>query len=228
MNSKAKLGYWAIRGLAQPIRLVLAYAAIDFEDELYVMPAGAPWPQSPKWLAERDALGLAFPNLPFFISGELRLTQSHAILLHVAGLAGLLGSTPAIAAEALMLMELSRDVRDPYVALSYSSRAEFAANRENVVASFRGILDKLEAFARQSAAFLLGEFTFVDLVWSDLLEQLVTLSPDILSNCPTLQALVAAVWALPNVAAYRACPRFIDKPYNNTAASFRGYSQEER
>ena len=30
-----ELGYWAIRGLAQPIRLLLHYANVDFIDRLF-------------------------------------------------------------------------------------------------------------------------------------------------------------------------------------------------
>jgi len=129
------------------------------------------------------------------------MTQSHAILLHVAGQAGLLGSTPEVAATALMLLELSREIRDPYVSLSYS--ACFAEERGEFVASLPSPLARLEAFAAKSSAFLCGEFTFVDLVWADLLEQLVALEPTALDACPRLQAHSAACWALPKVAAYR-------------------------
>ena len=169
-----------------------------------------------------ESLGLDFPNLPYYIDGELRLTQSHAILLHVAREAGMDGSTPATAAAALMLLELSREVRDPYVRLAYSPLAVFEAKRADFVDSLAQPLARLEAFASKSSAFLCNELTFVDLVWTDLLEQLVVLAPALLDSCPRLQALVAAVNGLPKMAAYRASPSFIDRPFNNAAAAFRG------
>jgi len=33
--SKPVLGYWAIRGLASPIRYLLVYLGVDFEQQLY-------------------------------------------------------------------------------------------------------------------------------------------------------------------------------------------------
>lgn len=38
MGDKVKLGYWPIRGRAQPSRLVLAYCGVDFEEVLYTNP----------------------------------------------------------------------------------------------------------------------------------------------------------------------------------------------
>ena len=61
----------------------------------------------------------------------------------------------------------------------------------------------------------------MDFVWADLLEQLVTLDAGCLAAAPTLQKHLAAVFALPNVAAYRASPDFIDHPYNNLMAQFK-------
>ncbi len=70
-------------------------------------------------------------------------------------------------------------------------------------------------------AFFTAELTFVDFVWADLLEQMVTLEAACLAGAPTLQKHLAAVFALPNVAAYRASPAFIDRPYNNLMAQFK-------
>ena len=35
MNNKVTLGYWQIRGLAQPIRALLVYLKVNFEDKQY-------------------------------------------------------------------------------------------------------------------------------------------------------------------------------------------------
>jgi hypothetical protein len=49
--------------------------------------------------------------LPYYIDGELRLTQSDAILLHVAERARLLGATDGARAHALMLLGVASDLR---------------------------------------------------------------------------------------------------------------------
>ena len=51
---------------AQPIRLLLAYAEVDFEDTRYnYLPSpgvGDGWDRS-EWTKEKDTLGLDFPNV---------------------------------------------------------------------------------------------------------------------------------------------------------------------
>ena len=61
----------------------------------------------------------------------------------------------------------------------------------------------------------------MDFVWYDLLEQMETLAPSCLEAAPQLRVCCAAVAALPSVAAYRASPDFIDRPYNNAMATFK-------
>jgi hypothetical protein len=68
-----------------------------------------------KWLSVKHTLGLDFPNLPYFIDGDLKLTQSDAILLHVAKQARLMGATDEARALALMLLGVASDLRSPCV-----------------------------------------------------------------------------------------------------------------
>lgn len=44
-----------------------------------------------EWLADKPNLGLAFPNLPYLIDGNVKLTQSLAIMRYLARKAGLTG-----------------------------------------------------------------------------------------------------------------------------------------
>ena len=75
-----KLGYWNIRGLAQPIRLLLEYTEIPWVDELYKQEG----PNSSKpfdkscWFNVKNSLGLDFPNLPYLIDEQtnFKLCQS--------------------------------------------------------------------------------------------------------------------------------------------------------
>ena len=64
MEKKPRLGYWNIRGYAQPIRLLLGYAGGDFEEVRYnyIPAADGSWDGS-EWLSEKFNLGLDFPNV---------------------------------------------------------------------------------------------------------------------------------------------------------------------
>ncbi|XP_027487668.1 glutathione S-transferase Mu 1-like [Corapipo altera] len=79
----AVLGYWDIRGLAHAIRLLLEYTETPYEDKLYSCGEAPDYDKS-QWINEKEKLGLDFPNLPYFIDGPVRLTQSNAILRHIA------------------------------------------------------------------------------------------------------------------------------------------------
>ena len=79
------LGYWNIRGLAQHIRFQLAYLGVKFNDKQYTgAKSGADHPAQ-EWLNEKFNLGLAFPNLPYFIETDgYTITESTAIPVYIA------------------------------------------------------------------------------------------------------------------------------------------------
>ena len=57
-DKKVTLGYWGIRGRAQPLRFALAYTGLPWEDKTYTAPD--------QWFAhDKPALKSAFPNIPY-------------------------------------------------------------------------------------------------------------------------------------------------------------------
>ena len=55
--SKPIIGYWDIRGFAQPIRLLLAYVNVEFEDVAYT--------EFNAWFSKKFEMGFDFPNVSF-------------------------------------------------------------------------------------------------------------------------------------------------------------------
>ncbi len=51
------LGYWAIRGLAEPIRLALHYAKHPYTEKMYEQGEGPEFSRE-NWLSEKEKLGL--------------------------------------------------------------------------------------------------------------------------------------------------------------------------
>jgi len=84
--SVLKLGYWNIRGLAQASRFMLEYTGVAYNDVLYVQAGpNAPVPfDKSEWFDVKNTLGFEFPNLPYLIDGDLKLTQSQAVMRHIA------------------------------------------------------------------------------------------------------------------------------------------------
>ena len=73
MSEKPELAYWAIRGLAQPIRLLLAYTGTKFVDTKYQVTGTAPNFDKSCWFDIKFSLGLDFPNLPYFKDGQVTI-----------------------------------------------------------------------------------------------------------------------------------------------------------
>ncbi|UYV82337.1 GSTM3, partial [Cordylochernes scorpioides] len=76
------LGYWNVRALGEPIFLLLHHVGVDFEEKRYKLLL--PKFDKSDWLKEKFSLGLEFPNLPYYIDGDVKITQSKAILRYLA------------------------------------------------------------------------------------------------------------------------------------------------
>ncbi|WP_395239489.1 glutathione S-transferase Mu, partial [Salmonella sp. s54412] len=105
------LGYWNIRGRAQPIRLLLAYTETEYEQKDY--------PVGDEWFKEKFNLGLDFPNLPYYIDGDVKITQSSAIIRYLARKNGLCGTTEEEKIIVDMMEHCIIDFRTKFVVLCY-------------------------------------------------------------------------------------------------------------
>ncbi|KAL1480342.1 hypothetical protein MTO96_051104 [Rhipicephalus appendiculatus] len=103
------LGYWDIRGLAQPIRNLLVYQGVEFEDKRYVF-GSEPDFDGEEWLNEKPTLGLRFPNLPYYMDDDVKITQSLAILRYLARKHELAAKDEEETLELDMLEQQARDL----------------------------------------------------------------------------------------------------------------------
>lgn len=112
------LGYWTnARCLAEPIRYMLEYAGVPYKNETcpfledQIDSAGG---GKAVWMQKRETLskqGLPFPNLPYLIDGETKLSQSIAIMRYLARKHGL-GVPDSDLAAAARLEMLEGQVND--------------------------------------------------------------------------------------------------------------------
>ena len=111
-NPKIKLGYWKIRGLAQPIRYLLEYIEHPYEDVHYEQ-GDAPEFSIEAWTSVKNNLGLDFPNMPYMIDQDTKLTDTIAIMIYLCSKyeEELLGTTPAQRARVDMLYSQLKDVK---------------------------------------------------------------------------------------------------------------------
>ena len=220
--STVTLGYWKIRGLAQSIRLLLGYTKTDFEDKTYEL-GDAPTYDSSSWTSVKFTLGLDFPNLPYFIDGDVKLTQSNAILRYIARKNHLDGNTEKEICRIDMMENELMDFRTGFVTLCYRTKPEdldeaVKTYKTNVQHRLKLYEDFLGEFP-----FLAGDkLTYVDFVFYELLDLHKFLQGDILTPFPKLEAFFKRFEEIPVISEFMKSDKFFKGPLNNKIALIGG------
>jgi glutathione S-transferase len=219
------LGYWNIRGLAQPIRLLLEHAGVAYEEKLYECGPPPDFDRS-CWLDEKHTLGLDFPNLPYYIDGDVKLTQSRVILRYLARKHQLDGANERERLRADLVATVLLDYHLDFVlTVTYNPRYEqnsalyepVLAQRLNQFAEFLG-----------DGKFVAGDqLTYADFVLYEFLDSHAVYKPDVLKDHPTLAKFVERVSELESVKRYFDSPKAIKAPFNGPQAYIGGRYSEQ-
>lgn len=213
------LGYWAIRGYAQPIRLSLAAAGADFVDELY-RPGPPPDFSREEWLSVKGTIPLDFPNLPYLFDGDVKISQSVAIMRYVGRKFGQVGKTEQEKTRIDLIEQQLIEWRGQGGAIFYNP--EF----EKLVVDYKaGLPAKLAALAKflgTNEYLSGGGLSYVDFLAYEYLDVQRTLVPGLLAEHPTLEAFVQRIESIPAVKAYMESDRFIKYPINGDIAKWGG------
>lgn len=100
------------------------YAEVDFEDVMYEVSPAPEWSRD-SWFSVKPTLGLDFPNLPYFIDGDFKLTESAAIFKYICHkwAKELLGTTSQEFATAEMLAEFAGKLKMAATMPSYTGQS---------------------------------------------------------------------------------------------------------
>ena len=163
-NEKVKLGYWNIRGNASQIRYLMVYLGVDYEDVVYEQGEGPEFDRS-AWTNVRDTLGLQFPNLPYMIDGNVKLTETYSIMKYIASKYGpqLLGTDAITIGKVEMVASQVSDLKGAVTLPCYTS-----GDRSSITNS---LLTKVEPIVRfmGSNKFMVGnDLTYIDFVMFEL------------------------------------------------------------
>merc|ERR1711963_818949 len=220
MANKPVLCYWDIRGLAQPIRLLLAHTETDFEDKLL---SCGPAPDYDKscWFDNKYSLGLDFPNLPYYIDGDVKVTQSNAILRYIARKHDLLGKTEAERANVDMMLDNAMDFRNGVVRMCYNPDYDNMIKEYQSSGRVKDLLDGYEKWMGNKKWFAGDNVTVADFPMYELLDQHRLMLPGCLDKYPKLTDFMTRFEALPKIKAYMASPKFMSRPVNNKVAKFK-------
>jgi glutathione S-transferase len=226
-----KYGYWELRGLGQPIKLLLAYAGVEYEDKVYELDWDA-------WVAEKYSLGLVFPNLPYYIDEEkgVRLTHMVAIMRHIAREHDLIvnpggpantGDGEEAATRQDMAEQQVQDFRKLVIQLCYTEWVDEEKKR----AFFE---DKLPQNMKEFSAFL-GEnnwmagkkLTYVDFLCYEFFDWALYLDPTCMDLYNNLREYMKRFEGLPQIMSYMKSDSFMSWPLFYKTAYF-GFKEEDK
>lgn len=231
-GAEFELGYWAIRGLGQPIRFLLAHAEVAFSEvRLGVNQDGSiVADESHDWATHKDTLSVPFPNLPYLIDSsgpaEVRLTQSNAVMRYLARRFDYYGDTASDQICIDVLQDEAYDLRNSIVETVYTLGAEYKAVFDEFTSTaVPRYLDGFESYLSNrgihthfvGARISLVDFILYELVWQVSIMVLGSVTD---THRPSLQRFIEAFAKIPQIGGYMARSDYIDRPINSPWASF--------
>ncbi|GBO10782.1 Glutathione S-transferase Mu 1 [Araneus ventricosus] len=194
---KPILAYWNIRGLSEPILYLLHYKNVDFENKTYVH-------GTDNWRKDKFNLGLDFPNLPYYLEDDIKISQSTAILRYLARKYDLDGKDDRQKVLASMVEQQLVDLRFNLFLLMQngeieSEKAEFVKNLPNHMKLWEKFLGNKK--------FLLGDnITYVDFIAYETFDVYEKYHASVLENFPRLQNFQKRFESLPELQEYLNSP----------------------
>ncbi|XP_027022859.1 glutathione S-transferase Mu 3-like [Tachysurus fulvidraco] len=211
-----KLVYWDIRGLAQPIRLLLEYTSTEWEDKFYSC-GEAPNYDKSCWFNDKAKLKMDFANLPYLEDGERKIVQSNAIMRYIARKHNLCGETEDEKVRVDILENQAMDFRNGFVMLCYF---DFDNKKQGYLDALPGVLKQFSNFLGERKWFAGDKITFVDFIMYELLDQHRMFEPKCLDNFKNLSDLLGRFEALEKISNYMKSSRFLKAPVNNKMAKW--------
>ncbi|CAG9805032.1 unnamed protein product [Chironomus riparius] len=188
-----KIQYFNVKALAEPLRFLLSYKNIPFDDVRI---------QKEDWPAIKDTMPMG--QMPILEIDGKRAHQSVAMARYLAKQVGLVGSNDWEDLEIDMAVDTINDFRNKIGAVQYEADEEVQKKKrttlDNEIIPF--YLEKLEALAK-GGHFALGKLTWADLYFVGILDYLNYMAKkDLTVNHPNLNKVKETVLALEGIKAW--------------------------
>ncbi|CAL8136797.1 unnamed protein product [Orchesella dallaii] len=215
-DSKPLLGYWNIRGLGQTVRFLLAYLDVDFEEKRYEL---TPELTYDNWYADKEKLGLDFPNLPYLFDGPEKITETRAILKYLSRTRKpeLLGKAAEIATKIDMVDNFLYDLYYIEFAGAVYGYTDELAKAFKETAAVR--LGRLSTFMKENEWITGNDITYVDFFLYECLYQFKKFDANCLDKFPNLAGLITRFENLPEIKKYIGSPKFLQGPITLASAA---------
>ncbi|GFU01718.1 glutathione S-transferase Mu 1 [Trichonephila clavipes] len=195
---KPIFGYWDMRGFVEPIRFYLHYNKVDFEYKRYDV-------HTDDWIKDRFNLGLDFPDLPYYIEGDLRITQSTTILQYLARKYGMDGKDERQKVRVSMADQKLIDLRSALYNLCNSDH--YKSLKMDFIKTIPDKMKPWEKFLGDRKYLGGDNITYVDFTAYDCFEMYTLFQNNALDGCPNLQAYQKRMRNLPELQDYFNSPQ---------------------
>ncbi|CAH1100579.1 unnamed protein product [Psylliodes chrysocephalus] len=198
MAAAYKLTYFNITALGEPVRFILSYGNIDFEDNRITY--------DDNWPSVKPTLPLPYGQMPIFEHDGKIAHQSLAICRFAAKQAKLVGSNDWENLEIDAAADTINDLRMKIGQYHYEKDPEVKEQKKGPL--FEETLPfYIEKFEKQieknNGYFAVGKLTWADLYFASLLEYLnFMLGKDLTDGAPGLRGINEKVRAIPQIKAY--------------------------
>ncbi|CAL4122516.1 unnamed protein product, partial [Meganyctiphanes norvegica] len=204
--------------LANPIRLLLGYTGTQFEDKLF---SAGPPPDYDRsaWTSVKFTLGLDLPNLPYYIDGDIKITQSNAIIRYIGRKNNMDGKTEAEKIRVDIMENQLMDFRNGWVRLCYG---DFEGGKADYIKKLPDTMKLFNNFIGNNKWLAGDSLTFPDFILFELLDHHLHLVPDLLKDHSNLSTFMDNFRQLEKIKAFMASPSYKKRPLNGPMAKFGG------
>nr|AEB91975.1 glutathione S-transferase sigma 3 [Locusta migratoria] len=192
MAPKYKLTYFPIMGLAEPIRFILSYGKIEFEDNRF---------ESDKWPSIKESM--PFGQVPVLEIDGKKICQTIAICRYLAKQVGLAGDNDWENLQIDMAADTVTDIRTKIVSPNYETDEEKKQKKkaEVINETLPFLLPRLDNLVKQNGGYLAnGKLSWADLYFVALIDLLkFMIGFDITKDYSNLSALKNKVLEIPAI-----------------------------
>jgi len=187
-----KVIYFNVKALAEPMRFLLAYGNIDFEDVRV---------EREDWPALKPTMPMG--QMPILEVDGKRAHQSLAITRYLAKQVGLNGADAWEDLEIDTAVDTINDLRLKIAVVSYEADEKVQAKKRETLdaETIPFYLEKLDAIAKENKGyFALGKLTWADIFFTAVLDYMNYMSKkDLTANHPHLKQVVDNVLAIESI-----------------------------
>ncbi|XP_055348120.1 glutathione S-transferase B-like [Paramacrobiotus metropolitanus] len=195
------LGYWNIRGVSAPIRYLLEYVGQPYEFKGYDLS------NAQEWFGVKETLGFEFPNLPYLIDGDFKLTQGNAIIRYFARKHNLIATSEKDIIEQDVMDGVITEFLMAWVTVTYATPGKEEDLKRYRTENLTPMLQRFEKHLNNREYLVGNKLTYADFQFFERLDANIIMFPDLLKDFPNLKKFHDRIANLKGVKEFRASDR---------------------